>query len=61
MHSTFDSFKQDMNSNLPRQVRALVQQIQGEAQGKRLEGSPNAGNPWGKSSQANQDVLANIN
>jgi hypothetical protein len=61
MHSMFDSFKQDMNSNLPRQVRALVQQIQGEAQGKRLEGSPNAGNPWGKSSQANQDMLANIN
>jgi hypothetical protein len=27
MRNTLDSFKQDMNSSLPRQVRALVQQI----------------------------------
>jgi hypothetical protein len=45
MHSMLDSFKQDLNSSLPRQVRALVQQIQGEDPGKRLERSLNAGNP----------------
>jgi hypothetical protein len=33
MRNTLDDFKQDMNSSLLRQVRALVQQIQGEAQG----------------------------
>jgi hypothetical protein len=32
MRNTLDSFKQDMNSSLPQQVRALVQQIQGETQ-----------------------------
>jgi hypothetical protein len=39
MRSTLDAFKQDFNSNLPRQVSTLVQQINGEVQGKRLEGS----------------------
>jgi hypothetical protein len=37
--STFDVLKQDLSSSLPRQVRAIVQQINGEAQGKRHEGS----------------------
>jgi cell wall assembly regulator SMI1 len=41
MCNMVDSFKQDMDSNLPRQVRALLQHIHGVAQGKRLEGSPN--------------------
>jgi hypothetical protein len=35
MRSMLDAFKQDFNANLPRQVRALVQQISGEVQGKR--------------------------
>jgi hypothetical protein len=34
MCSTLDFFKTDLNNNLPRQVRSVVQQIQGEAQGK---------------------------
>lgn len=37
MRHTLDTFKQDLNSNLPRKVRALVQQINGEAQGKRVD------------------------
>jgi hypothetical protein len=37
MRSTLDAFKQDMNGSLPRQVQAIVQQIQGESQGKRVE------------------------
>jgi hypothetical protein len=39
MRSTLDTFKQDLNSNLPRRVRTLVEQISGEVQGKRVEGS----------------------
>jgi hypothetical protein len=60
MHSTLDSFKQDMNGSLPRQVGALVEQIEGQPQGKRLEESPNAGNPRGTSRHDNQGVLTNV-
>jgi hypothetical protein len=60
MRNMLDSFKQDMNSSLPRQVRALVQQIQGETQGKRVEGSPSTFNTGGISSQGNQWTLANV-
>jgi hypothetical protein len=31
MRHMLNTFKQDLNSSLPRQVRALVQQINGEA------------------------------
>jgi hypothetical protein len=61
MRNTLDSFKQDMNNNLPRQVRALVQQLHGETQGKWVEGSPNTFNPGGTSSQGNQGILDNVN
>jgi hypothetical protein len=54
------SFKQDMDSNLPRQVRALLQHIHGVAQGKRLEGSPNTFSPRGSPSQGNLGTLANV-
>jgi hypothetical protein len=47
MCNMLDSFKQDLNSSLPRQVRAVVQQIHREAQGKQLEGSPNMFNLGG--------------
>jgi hypothetical protein len=47
MHNTLETFKTDLNNNLPRQVRSVVQQIQGEAQGKRLEGSPSTPHPGG--------------
>jgi hypothetical protein len=30
MHNTLESFKHDMNSSLPRQVRGVVQQLQGK-------------------------------
>jgi hypothetical protein len=29
-----DAFKQDLSSSLPRKVRAVVQQLNGESQGK---------------------------
>jgi hypothetical protein len=38
MWNTLDAFKQDLGSNLPRQVRMLVQHINGESQGKQVEG-----------------------
>jgi hypothetical protein len=34
MRNTLESFKIDLHNTLPRQVRSVVQQIQGEAQGK---------------------------
>jgi hypothetical protein len=34
MLNTLESFKTDLHNTLPRQVRSVVQQIQGEAQGK---------------------------
>jgi hypothetical protein len=39
MRNTLKTFKQDLNGNLPRQVRAFVQQIHHESQRKRVEGS----------------------
>jgi hypothetical protein len=40
MRNTLESFKTDLHNTLPRQVRSVVQQIQGEAQGKQHVGSP---------------------
>jgi hypothetical protein len=40
MHNTLESFNTDLHNTLPRQVRSVVQQIQGEAQGKQPVGSP---------------------
>jgi hypothetical protein len=34
MRNALETFKQDLNGSLPRQVRAVVQQIHGESQGK---------------------------
>jgi hypothetical protein len=40
MHNTLETFKTDLHNTLPRQVRSVVQQIQGEAQGKQLAVEP---------------------
>jgi hypothetical protein len=45
MCSTLDTFKQEMHNTLPRQVRTILQQLSGEARGKRMEGSPIAPGP----------------
>jgi hypothetical protein len=62
MRNTLETFKTDLSNNLPRQVRSVVQQILGETQGKRLEGSPSTPHPgWGgASSQNNHETLANV-
>jgi hypothetical protein len=49
MQSTLDAFKQNFNANLPRQVQAMVQQINGEVQGKHTEGVPVTPNQGGVS------------
>jgi hypothetical protein len=34
VHSTYDTFKTDLQNILPRQIRSVVQQVQGESQDK---------------------------
>jgi hypothetical protein len=60
MKSMLDAFKQDFNSNLPTQVRAMVQQINGESQGKRTDGFPVALNQGSASNQVRQGVLDKV-
>jgi hypothetical protein len=60
MHNTLHAFKQDLNSGLPRQVQALVQQINGETQGKCVEESPATPSDSTASSQNNSRLLANV-
>jgi hypothetical protein len=58
MCSTLDMFKQDLHNTLPRQVRAIVQQVSGEVQGKRVEGSPTAPGPSTTTDHVNPGTLA---
>jgi activator of HSP90 ATPase len=60
LRSTFDALKQDLSSSLPRQVRAMVQQISREAQGKRVEGSSMIPNPGHTANPGNSGMLINI-
>jgi hypothetical protein len=55
----FDALKQDINSSLPMQFQALVQQINGEMQGKHVEGTPTTHNLSSTLGQATTGVLAN--
>jgi hypothetical protein len=45
MRNTLETFKTDLHNTLPRQVRSVVQQIQGEAQGKQLTVEPSTPYP----------------
>jgi hypothetical protein len=54
MRNTLESFKTNLHNTLPRQVRSVVQWIQGEAQGKQLVGSSSTPYP------GNTFVLGNI-
>jgi hypothetical protein len=60
MRSTFDTLRQDLNTSLPRQVRAMVQQVNYETQSKLLEGSPMIPNPSNATGQVNTNTLANV-
>jgi hypothetical protein len=71
--STLESFKMDLQNALPRQIRSVVQQIQGEAQGKQPDlahSTPYSGNtsapgnmgtlfPGSTTAPGNMGVLAN--
>jgi hypothetical protein len=56
MHNTLENFKTDLHSTLPIQVRSVVQQIQSEAQGKQLVGSPSTPYPRNTSAPGNIDT-----
>jgi hypothetical protein len=60
MRNTFDTFKQDLNRSLPRKARALVQQINGEVQGKRVEGTIVTPNLSTVTRQGSQETLVNV-
>jgi hypothetical protein len=57
MHNTLESFKTDLHNTLPRQVRSVVQQIQGEAQGKQPIGSHSTPYPGNTSAPGNMGTL----
>jgi hypothetical protein len=60
MRNALETFKQDLNGSLPRQVRAVVQQIHGESHGKWMEGSaivPSASTAVG---QGNLGTMINV-
>jgi hypothetical protein len=61
LRSTFDALKLDLSSSLPRQVRAVVQQINNEAQGKRMEGLPAILNPNPTANPSSSDTMINVN
>jgi hypothetical protein len=54
--STLESFKTDLQNTLPRQIRSVVQQVQGEAQGKQSDLAHSA--PY-MVAPGNMGVLAN--
>jgi hypothetical protein len=60
MRSTFDALRKDLNGSLLRQVRAMVQQVNGETQGKWLEESPMIPNPNNATGQVNTSTLVNV-
>jgi hypothetical protein len=60
MRNTLDAFKHDLESSLPRQVWTLVQQINGEVQGKRVEASSAIPSPGLTVGQGNQGILVNV-
>jgi hypothetical protein len=60
MYNIFDASKQDLSSSLPRQFGPLVQQINGETQGKWVEAPPMTPGPGATASQGNHGMLANV-
>ena len=63
VRNSFDTFrsefKQDMNNNMPRQIRSIVQQVQGVLQGKHVENLSYA--PSYNGAAAHNDVNQTVN
>jgi hypothetical protein len=59
VHSTLESFKTGLQNALPRQISPVVQQVQGEAQGKQPDLAYSTLFPGSTTSSCNTVVLAN--
>jgi activator of HSP90 ATPase len=53
VRSTLDTFKTDLQSTLPQQIRSVVQQVHGESQGKQLDLEPSTPYPGSTSAPGN--------
>jgi hypothetical protein len=60
LRCTFDALKQGLSSSLPRQVRTVVPEINGEAQAKRVEGSSVIPNPSPNANTGVSGTMINI-
>jgi hypothetical protein len=59
VHSTIDTFKTDLQNTLPRQIRSVVQQVQGESQGKQPVAEPSTPYPGSTSAPGNTTTPGN--
>jgi hypothetical protein len=57
VHSMFQSVKTDLQNALPRQIRSVVQQVQGEAQGKQPDPAHSTPYPGNTSAPGNIGTL----
>jgi hypothetical protein len=57
VHSTLDTFKTDLQNTLPRQIRSVVQHVQGESQDKQPVVEPSTPYPGSTSAPSNMDTL----
>jgi hypothetical protein len=55
--STLDTFKTNLQNTLPQQIRSVVQQVQGESQGKHPVAEPSTPYPGGTSAPDNISML----
>jgi hypothetical protein len=57
VHGTLDTFKTDLQNMLPRQIRSVVQQVQGESQGKQPVAQRSTTYPSSTSALGNTGML----
>jgi hypothetical protein len=57
VHSTINTFKTDLQNNLPRQIRSVVQDVLGESQGKQTDLEPSTPYPGSTSASGNTGTL----
>jgi hypothetical protein len=57
VRSTLDTFKTDLQNMLPRQIRSVVQQVQGESQGKQPVAEPSTPYPGSTSAPGNTSMV----
>jgi hypothetical protein len=57
VRSTLDTFKTDLQNTLPQQIRSVVQQAQGESQGKQPVAEPSTPYPGSTSALGNMSTL----